>query len=65
MGFTSADPSLDSLVKDLAREYDLVIEAKPGDLKKIDFIWDRSADYESQAKAFANAIRNLRPGTYL
>lgn len=65
MGFSSADPEIAKLVDKLAKEYELYIEMEAIELKRLNFNRDKTADYEVQAKAFAEAIRNMEPGTYL
>jgi len=65
MGFTSADPEIEALVDRLAEEYDLDIDLSEMDVKRLSFKRDRTADFDAQEEAFAEALAKLEPGTYL
>lgn len=66
MGFTSASPEIDSLVETLAKEYNLYIDMKGIDLKRLHYRRpERESDYDTNAQKFAEAIRSMEPGTYL
>ncbi len=65
MGFTSADPALDALVKRLAKEYNIDISPADYGVKQMPLVKPKSQSFEDRAAAFAESILNLTPGTYL
>jgi predicted glycoside hydrolase/deacetylase ChbG (UPF0249 family) len=65
MGFASADPGIQDLVDRLAKEYDLYIDMETVELKRLKVERDKSADFETQAAAFVEAIHSMESGTYL
>ncbi len=65
MGFQSADPAIEDLVKSLAKEYGLYIDMESIKIKRLNFKRDKEASFESQEKAFAQSLKDLDPGTYL
>ncbi|MFW5820714.1 MAG: ChbG/HpnK family deacetylase, partial [Bacteroidota bacterium] len=65
MGFQSAAPEIGELVESLSKEYDLHIDFDSIELSRFRFKRDKSADFLTQEEAFARAIKELDPGTYL
>ncbi len=65
MGFTSADPVIDDLVKRLAKEYHVDISPEDYGVKQMPMVKPKSDSYEDRATAFAESIMKLTPGTYL
>ncbi len=64
MGFTSADPAIDSLVKALAVEYDLYIEPSDHGVKRMR-VEKPEGGADERIEAFITALRNLEAGTWL
>lgn len=64
MGFTSLDPSLAALVKQLAREYRLDTESGSQPLKRFPG-WGKARTAEERIAQFVKHLEGLEPGTYL
>ena len=65
MGFTSADPAIDSLVTALAKSYDLHIDMEAQNVHRFRYDKDREASIEDQVGAFVSGLEQLEGGTYL
>jgi len=65
MGFTSADPSIDSLVRALAIEYDLYIDLSEHDVKRFRVSRDKEVNLDQWTDAFIESLDTLKAGTYL
>jgi predicted glycoside hydrolase/deacetylase ChbG (UPF0249 family) len=64
MGFTSLDPSVAALVKQLAREYRLDAESGSQPLKRFP-VWGKARTAEERVAGFIKNLEALEPGTYL
>ncbi|MCF8224865.1 MAG: ChbG/HpnK family deacetylase [Bacteroidales bacterium] len=60
MGFASADPSIDSLVGSLSREYDLHIDLSEYQVKRFPF--SRGNSLDERIDSFIAGLRKLKPG---
>ena len=62
MGFSSMDESVDKLVKELAREYDLYIDME--NVKRMPG-WEKTQNTKEKINAFIQNLSELEPGTYM
>lgn len=65
MGFSSADESVDSLVRALAVEYGLNINTREHGVNSFGYDAVKGATAEERIEAFTDALKKLEPGTYM
>lgn len=65
MGFTSADPSIDSLVTALAKEFGLYIEPSEYSVQRFRYEAEKDFTLEQRIDAFITGLKKLEKGTYL
>lgn len=64
MGFSSLNPKIQTLVQDLAKEYQLEVDLEKYNVQRMRG-WDRETAYEDRIDSFCENLKALKPGYYL